>query len=207
VVIRGTLLAVLLASVEAVAQSLPPPIQLELPEIQGAAEVTLLDRRPPEERATREERVFNLWIVTLGDEMLRPGPAEAMRAWLRTRLAAQLQGREVVLESLRAELELQSTSVDFQGAAVQGAGFGANLLGNLIAKVIIEGVAAGRTDNVFRFRARGSVGGAPFRADLRQRYRGSGFGSDIVEAFSAGFQEVAAAIERALVPPPDPAAP
>lgn len=164
----------------------------------AAVAFSLEDRRPAAERATREERVFNLWVVEVGDDLVRPAPAEALRAVLQHKLAAQLQGREIVLLGLRAELEIQATTADFQAVGGHGGGLVAHVIGHLIAKSIVESIAAARTDNILRFRASGTVGGAPFAAELMRRYTGRAFGDDFVAAYTAGLEEAGATIQRAV---------
>lgn len=196
--LHAAALAALLAAGGAGAQVAPKEaVDLKLPPGEAAA-FRLEDRRPAAERVTREERVFNLWVVEIGDDLVRPAPPQALRAWLQNRLAAQLQGGEIILLGLRAELEIQDTSVHFQAVGGHGAGLVAHVVGNLIAKSIIEAGAAGRTDNILRFRAHGTVGGAPFAAELTRRYTGRAFGDEFVSAFTAALEEAGVTIQRAV---------
>lgn len=188
-------------------------IHLTIPTSSGD-NLRLRDERPATERNSGQQRVFNLWVITLGDEHLDPSLPAGLKGWLSLNLA-RMPEQEIVLLSAKIQVETQDVYVNFQpvnAPAQPGVSPGSNfigyLIGNLIAKTLAEHSAAANQKHLVRLHFAARVADQPVVLDDSQGYRGQVFGPEFVDAVRRGIGRFGQALRASLEPPtPLPVAP
>jgi hypothetical protein len=168
------------------------------------ANFDLRDERPGAQRVSgKTVDVYGIESTTLGDDGIQPQPVELFQTWMNKLPAERLTGKTVVLK----EFEIKVYEPDAGKSGTQpgttvmaGASVGANIVGNLLGRAMVNGFKSARNAKTVYIAINGTVGDQAFNGYAYGDFKGRVTEADINSVVLRALDNLVADVDRVTGP-------